>query len=62
MKPKHPSGKPDARYTVTLEYVGYETPQHVARFCGDRIGHAADKREAWQHCTDHHRTRQEALS
>lgn len=62
MKPKHPNGKPDTRYTVTLESTGHPQAQYVARWCGDRIGHAADKREAWQHCTNHHQARQEALS
>jgi len=34
-------GKPDARYTVTLEHTGRDRPHYVARFCGDWIASSA---------------------
>ena len=29
--------KSDKRYTITLEYCGYEKPKYVLRFCDDWI-------------------------
>lgn len=59
MKPKHDNGKPDTRYTVTIEHDGYVVPRHVARFCGQRIDAAMTRQDAWQACTDHQRERLE---
>jgi hypothetical protein len=59
-RPKHDSGKPDTRYTVTKEYDGHVTPRYVARFADQRIGSTLDKRDAWALCQDHQRQRQEA--
>ena len=57
MKPKHTNGKPDTRYTVTLEHTGHPVPQYVARWLGEFIGSASISREAWSLCTDHQRSR-----
>lgn len=35
---RHDDGKPDDRYTLTWEYVGYSVPMLVLRFCGESIG------------------------
>lgn len=35
---RHDSGKPDARYTLDWEYMGYSTPMLALRFCGELIG------------------------
>lgn len=59
MKPKHDNGKPDTRYTVTLEHTGQVIPYHVARFMGEWVAASADKREAWAHCMAHQRQRLE---
>lgn len=32
------NGRPDGRYSVTLEHCGHDRPHYVARFCGDWIG------------------------
>lgn len=53
MKPKHTNGKPDTRYTVTLEGTGHPQTQHVARWCGERIDAADTRQEAWKLCTRH---------
>jgi hypothetical protein len=36
----------DRRYTITLEWCGYERPRWVVRFCGDWCGQRATRREA----------------
>jgi hypothetical protein len=59
MKPKHDNGKPDTRYTVTVEHDGHVTPRHVARFLGERIDAATNRRDAWAICTQHQRERLE---
>ena len=61
MKPKHTNGKPDTRYTVTLEGTGHPQAQHVARWCGVRIGAADTKQGAWAACTDHQSERSNEL-
>jgi len=38
----HDGGTIDKRYSITLEYCGYEEPRHVARFCDDWIGQSLD--------------------
>lgn len=53
MKPKHANGKPDTRYTVTLECTGHPQTQHVARWCGERIDAADTSKDAWKLCTHH---------
>ena len=57
MKPKNDNGKPDTRYTVTLEGTGHPYAQYVARWCGTRIGAADTQKDAWQRCTDHQSAR-----
>ena len=57
MKPKHANGKPDTRYTVTLEGTGHPQTQHVARWCGEWIDSAATKAEAWAICQSHQHAR-----
>lgn len=61
MKPKHANGKPDTRYTVTLEGTGHPQTQHVARWCGERIDAADNRRDAWAICTSHQYNRAQAL-
>lgn len=57
MKPKHDNGKPDTRYTVTLEHTGQPRAMYVARFLRDHIGSATTPAGAWAHCIDHQRER-----
>jgi hypothetical protein len=59
MKPKHTTGKPDTRYTVTKEHNGRAVPHHVARFCGEHIGSHPRPEHAWALCCDHQRKRLE---
>lgn len=59
MKPKHDNGKPDTRYTVTLEHTGHHQAQYVARFLAERIGAGSTPREAWALACDHQRERLE---
>ena len=59
MKPKHDNGKPDTRYTVTLEHTGHHQAQYVARFLTERIGAGSTPREAWALACDHQRERLE---
>jgi hypothetical protein len=57
MKPKNENGKPDTRYTITTEHTGHVVAQHVARWCGLRIGADTVKAGAWELCRDHQRAR-----
>lgn len=41
------NGNQDKRYSVALEFCGYETPRYVARFCGDWISSHRMETEAW---------------
>lgn len=41
-----PETRRDRRYTVAREYCGYPKPRHVARFCGEWLGNAANRRAA----------------
>ena len=60
MKPKHPNGKPDTRYTVTLEGTGHPQALHVARWCDERIGDSDSKKGAWAICRAHQADRMES--
>ena len=57
MKPKHTNGKPDTRYTVTLEGTGHPQNRHVARWCGEWLGASPDKQDAWATCRNHQANR-----
>ena len=68
--------KLDSRYTVALEWCGYDQPRNVARFCGewlhdselwpDRDGNQAPsfklKRDAVKACRDYEQLRQGLIS
>lgn len=43
----------DPRYTIALEYCGYDTPRWVVRFCGDWIGQATTRVKAREMATEH---------
>lgn len=58
---RHNDGRRDGRYTVTQEYCGQPKKRHVARFCGDWIGHADNSAGAWRLAERHNVTRQAAL-
>jgi hypothetical protein len=60
MKPKHPNGQPDTRYTVDKEYTGHAQAQHVARWLGERIGAEPTKAGAWSLCRSHQHHRSAA--
>lgn len=62
MRPVHDNGKPDYRYSVTLEHIGHPKPRWVARFDGELIGHADENVSAWEICARHQEPRQAMLS
>ena len=35
---RHDDGKPDDRYSLAYEYLGYSEPMLALRFCGELIG------------------------
>ena len=35
---RHNDGKPDNRYSLAYEFLGYSEPMLALRFCGDLIG------------------------
>ena len=51
---KHSDGTLDRRYTIDLEYCGYEEQKHVLRFCGEWIScsmkykHAVENAELYR--------------
>ncbi len=45
--------KPDARYSITLEYTGYTTARHVTRFCGQWLAASTSYKEAIQAARKH---------
>lgn len=47
--------KLDKRYTFTSEFCGFPQRRHVARFCGEFIGSAQNKRLARKLAIDHRR-------
>ncbi|MNC70437.1 hypothetical protein D3C81_2180130 [compost metagenome] len=59
--PRHPNGAPDARYSVTREFIGYPHPTYVARFCGEWIGTAETADEATALTVEHARQRHEDM-
>ena len=46
-------GTRDKRYSVTLEWCGYETPRYVVRFCGEWISCHRGKTAAWNAAQAH---------
>lgn len=60
--PKHDNGKPDSRYTASLEYTGYSVPLIACRFCGDLIGAAPDELKASRIMADHKTRRDRELT
>jgi len=50
---KHKDGTTDNRYTVNLEFCGYPTARHVARFCTDFISSHVTQKEAIQALEKH---------
>lgn len=52
----------DKRYSIALEYCGYDTPRHVARFCGEWIGQASTKAKASSLVEEHKRMRADAMN
>jgi hypothetical protein len=62
MKPKHPNGQPDTRYTVGKEYTGHAQTQHVARWLGERIGADLTKQGAWDLCRQHRAGRDKVMT
>ena len=65
MKPTHTFGKllgkPDTRYTVEASYTGQVNPQYIVRFCGQSIGTADTKPDAWQLARQHKQKRDKTL-
>jgi hypothetical protein len=51
----------DNRYTVHREHSGKAEPRHVVRFCGDWVGSAASRAEAFSILNTHKATRDAAL-
>jgi hypothetical protein len=49
--------KLDNRYTITLENVGFSSPRHVARFCGDYLGQNRVKSNAMEIAVSHNKNR-----
>ena len=47
----------DERYTIALEYCGYESPHYVVRFCGDYLGNSEIAFEAESLAIQHNRER-----
>lgn len=45
--------KEDARYTISLEWCGYRTQRHVARFCGEWLGQGETRLDAMMICLAH---------
>ena len=43
---RHADGSRDERYSVQLEYCGYEKPRYVLRFCDEFIGSFPGKPQA----------------
>lgn len=58
---RHDNGKIDARYSIALEYCGYEKPRYVARFCDEWIGQSAFYSSALMLATGHNARRKGAL-
>lgn len=52
----------DPRYTVALEFCGYDTPRHVARFCGEWIGQAKSASKARELVEEHKAARLIAMT
>lgn len=61
--PVHPgTGRRDRRYAIAREYCGRTAPQWVARFCGDWIGCAQHRPDAFAKALAHQHHRQTALT
>lgn len=44
---------PDERYSINLEYCGYEDWRFVLRFCGDWVSQHKTELQAVKACRDH---------
>lgn len=53
--------KHDERYTLNLEYCGYEKPRYVMRFCGEWLGQAETKNDAAMFYIAHSDERERAM-
>lgn len=51
---RHDNGKPDERYTLAWEYLGYSVPQLALRFCGELIGVPRGIMSARRIADEHH--------
>lgn len=51
----------DSRYSIDLEFCGYETPHYVVRFCGDWVGSMDNAQNAEQLAISHNKKRLERL-
>lgn len=51
----------DDRYTINLEYCGYDTPRHVLRFCGEFIASSISKSSMVVRAVGHKAERDGAL-
>lgn len=51
----------DNRYTIHQEHTGKAAPQHVVRFCGEWVGSAATRAEAFSVLDTHKATRDATL-
>lgn len=58
---RHESGNIDRRYSIDLEYCGYEKPHYVARFCDEWIGQSAFYSSALMLAIGHNSRRKGAL-
>lgn len=56
------SPRQDKRYSVKLEYCGYDTPRHVARFCGEWIGQGKSAAKARELVAEHKAQRANAIN
>lgn len=52
----HDDGKPDERYSMAYEYLGYSVPQIALRFCGELIGVPNGIMSAKRIADDHYNT------
>lgn len=59
--PKHDNGRPDFRYTINREFIGFAKKMHVARFCGDYVGYADTVQGAAEKAREHQQMRFRAM-